>query len=91
MEYLSGSIEGVSVVHEVDGTLDLKYIDAPARDEAQRLVRLALDSWQAEARIAKNTPRAGAVCRYCRVKARCDARDLETGATTDWPSDYKVG
>lgn len=41
-------------------------------------------------RIAKDGPRKG-MCHFCPVKAKCDAIDIQEGATDDWPGDYQRG
>lgn len=82
--------DGVALISELDGELREYYIDALPYDAAHQLVELALQQWKVDGRIAKNSPRA-AMCTYCSVKRRCDAKDLEDKATQDWPPQWKIG
>lgn len=74
---------GCVVIHEDQGDLTTKYIQSEPAN-AQGLVEAALKRWERFNRIAKNSSRAYVVCPYCPVKERCDAEDLQTGATADW-------
>lgn len=82
--------DGVIILQEVDSELQEHYVAAPQYDIGKQLVDSALQQWQVDGRIAKNSPRA-AMCTYCSVKRRCDAKDLEERATTDWPDNWKIG
>ncbi len=81
---------GCILIQEVDGELHQHYIPAPSQEEAKHLLLALRERWSSLERIAKNTQRAY-MCRYCPVKARCDALDVEQGQTDDWPDHYKAG
>lgn len=76
----------IAILIENRGDLTARYISIPEVDEARRLVADALVGWPGNPppRIARDTPRAQAVCPRCPVLAQCEASDLETGATGDW-------
>jgi len=82
--------DGVIILQEVDSELTEYYVAAPHYEEGKQLVEQALAQWKVDGRIAKNSPRA-AMCTYCSVKRRCDAKDLEEGATKDWDPNWKIG
>lgn len=75
---------GCTVFCEDQGDLTTRYISADQL-AAHALVAAALKRWERFVRIAKDGPRSYTMCPYCPVKERCDAEDLQTGATTDWP------
>jgi len=76
----------IAFILENRGALTARYISPPEADDARRLVADALAGWPGDPppRIAKNTPRARVLCPYCPAYTRCQAADLETGATGDW-------
>lgn len=82
--YSTLGLTGCVVLHEDQGDLTTRYIAAEPL-MAHAMTATALRHWEQFARIAKDTVRAFTVCPYCPVKERCDAEDLQTGATADWP------
>jgi hypothetical protein len=83
-------LRGACIIEELDGALSEYYVEAPVGDEAQQLVAHALQAWQTEGRIPKNSPRAY-VCHFCAAKRSCDATDVERQETHDWPPAYRAG
>ncbi len=79
----SGYLNGVMLLWELDGNLDLRHIETPA-DYRVQLAELARD-WISDKRIKKNTKQAQALCYYCPFQVECDAFDVHLGQTDDWP------
>jgi hypothetical protein len=79
--------EGVFVLHEVDGETHVRYIETPVA-EASRVYEAALAGWRSQREVPprwnRRTERAQYVCPKCPVRHRCEAVDLEHGATHDW-------
>lgn len=82
--YSTLGLTGCVVLHEDQGDMTTRYIAAESLT-SHVLVAAALKRWERLDRIAKDGPRATTMCPYCPVKERCDAEDLQTGATADWP------
>lgn len=89
--YISSTLKGAIVLHELDNKLEEVYVTAPSTEEAKVLVQTALDNWMASKRIRKDSPRARAYCFHCPVKKQCDSTDLQEGEDRDWPADYRAG
>ena len=87
--YVHREAHRVTVLHEVDSELSLKYIPIPSEMEASSLVREGIQRYQENVRIAKDSPRGLAWCPHCPVRRQCDLIDLETNQTADWPESYR--
>lgn len=80
----------VLVVHENKGKLNVVELGV-SKGVAYDALEKALEDLRVDppGRLAKNTPRAYHVCRFCPVKQRCDAMDQLRGETDDWGANYK--
>lgn len=71
---------------EHDGTIASMSPVHPREDLLDQSLELLRTS--PVGRMAKNTARALAVCRYCKSKSACDALDRQLGETGDWHTSY---
>lgn len=80
----------IIVLQENKGELEIHHVTVPEDLDHEGICERKLFGIQADppGRIAKNTPRAVRVCRYCPVKQRCDAMDVLKGEQEDWSPSY---
>ncbi|OHD28403.1 MAG: hypothetical protein A2Y38_16635 [Spirochaetes bacterium GWB1_59_5] len=88
LNHTSLLLKGCWLISELDGTLSVEYIDAPAYEEAVTRTTQLLEDLRKQVRIRKNSPRGQAACPRCPAKNTCDALDLENGETADWTNEW---
>lgn len=78
-------------LNENQGDLTVYYISAPDHMNAEHRASRIMSEARSDppGRIPKSGSRAMKVCRYCPVRARCDAEDELRGDTDDWSTAYR--
>jgi hypothetical protein len=81
----------IRVFHESAGDIVVIDVDVPVHITPQARTLSIISELESDppGRIRKSGERAMRVCRYCPVKARCDAADTLRGDTQDWSPSYR--